>query len=182
MIRFIYACATIMVLSFLVVPIYAGIAGERDHAVGGLKAIGVRFIAAGGVSLMEAEVGVLYRRNADVVILINLADAHILAEEHLIHRDTAATIGDADVSTDAAIPHRGINKLLGSGWAVDVDGLSALRVPRQRHQGSEACGMIIVVVGEENDSHLTHVCAGPRHAPRHSVTGVHNVVGAVYGK
>jgi hypothetical protein len=30
MIRFIYACATIMVLSFLVVPIYAGIAGERE--------------------------------------------------------------------------------------------------------------------------------------------------------
>lgn len=30
MIRFIYACAAIVVLSFLVVPIYAGIAGERN--------------------------------------------------------------------------------------------------------------------------------------------------------
>jgi hypothetical protein len=42
--------------------------------------------------------------------------------------------------------------------------------------------MVIVMVGEENDSHLAHVRAGLRQAPRHAVAGVHNVVGAVYGK
>ena len=131
---------------------------------------------------MKAEVSVLCCENADVAVLINLSDADIVAEEHLIHRDSAATIGDADVRTDAAIFHYGINKFLSSGWSIDVNGLSALPIPRQGHEGPEACSMVIVMVSEENGSHIAHIRAGPCHAARYSVTGVHNVVSVVYGK
>ena len=42
--------------------------------------------------------------------------------------------------------------------------------------------MVIVMVGKENDTYLTHVCAGPRQPPCYPVASIHNVVGLIYGK
>src|SRR5262249_48059261 len=87
----------------------AGVTCEHDHAVRCIEAIGIRFVLARGWALMESKMGVFDGCHLHVGVLKNHSSADIMAEEQLIYRYCAASVGDPDLSTNGEILHRSLD-------------------------------------------------------------------------
>ncbi len=123
--------------------------------------------------------GVLDRRHRDVGVLVDHASADIVPKEQLADRDRSAAIGDSDVRADAEVLNRCLDQVFGFGRAIDVDGLRPLIVPGGGHQCTDACGVIVVMVGDEYRSDVAHVEACLRNSARGSIPRIDHIQGTI---
>src|SRR5262249_3403671 len=153
----------------------AGVTCEHDHAVRCIEAIGIRFVLARGWVLIESKMGVFDGCHLYVGVLKNHSSAGIMAEEQLIYRYCAASVGDPDLSTNGEILHRSLDQVFRLGRAIDIDWLGPLVIPRDRHQRTQARRVIVVMVGDENRSDISDVETSLRNTARDAVASVRDI-------
>src|SRR5262249_21187123 len=122
----------------------------------------------------------------DICVLIDQPGADIMTEEHIGYRHRAASVRYPDLGTNAAILHSSFDQLFCPGWAIDVDWLRTLAIPRQGHEGTEACCVIVVMVRNKNRSDLPDIYTRLRNTAAatvaDTVAGINNIIRVVNGQ
>jgi hypothetical protein len=114
-------------------------------------------VLASSRTFMEIEMAIFDRRHFDVRVLINHTRADIVTEKHLGYRYCAATVGNPDLGADTEILHSRLDQLFRSGRAIDMDRLGAILIPRDRQQCTETGCVIVVMVGDKDNSDFANV-------------------------
>jgi hypothetical protein len=104
-----------------------------------------------------------------------------MTEEHLRYRYAAAAIGNPDLRTDVEILHSGLDQLLCSGRAIDMDRFSAILIPRNRQQRTETGCVIVVMVSDKDNPDFANVDTSFRKTPHDSVARINHIMRPVDG-
>jgi hypothetical protein len=86
---------------------------------------------------METEMGIFDCGHLDIGILVNHSGSDVVTEEQLLNGYRAASIGNSDFGADGEVLHRGLHQIFRPGRTIDIDRLSPLVVPRDRHQRTQ---------------------------------------------
>jgi hypothetical protein len=128
---------------------------------------------------LEIKMGVFDSCHRDVGVLVDHPGADIMTEEQFADRYSAASIGNSDISADSEVLHRGLDEVFRVWGAVDIDGFGSLIIPSDRHQRTDSCGVIIVMVRDEYRSDISNVESRLRNSARDTVPSVDNIQGAI---
>src|SRR5215470_7040865 len=103
-----------------------------------------------------------------------------MAIENLSDRDRAPAVSNPDLGTDGVILHGRLNQRLCRGRTIYVDRACALVVPCDRHQRTKSCGVIVMVMGDEDCPDVADVNTSLCDTSRYSVAGIDNVMRPVH--
>src|SRR5438093_8753212 len=121
---------------------------------------------------------VLDRRHLDVRILINHAGADIMAVKQPRDWNRTTSVRNSDFRTQSEILHGRFDQRFRPGWPIDVDWLSPIQIPCDGHERPETCRMIVMMMGNENDTHVPDVDSGFDQTANDAIAGVNNIVRA----
>src|SRR6516165_1596066 len=76
--------------------------------------------------------------------------------------------------------HRSLDQFFRPGRTVHIDRLCALIVPCSRHQRTETCSVVIMMMRNENDAHVTHIEASLGDAASGAVSSVNHIERAIH--
>src|SRR5258708_1148147 len=128
---------------------------------------------------MKPKMGISYAGELDVGMVENHSGAHIVAEEQLVYRYRATSVGNPDLGTDGEILHRGLDQIFCPWRAIDIDGLGSLVIPSDGHERTESCSVIVVMVSDEDSSHISNVEPRLSNAACSTVAGAHDIKSAI---
>ena len=160
-----------------------GVSGEHDHAAGCLEAIGIGFVLTGtAATVVQIEMAVFDGHYLNIGVLVNHPGADIMTEEHLGNRYTAPAVGNPEFGTDGEILHGGFDQRFGSGRAVDIDRPGPPVVPSNRHQRAKTCGVVVVVMSNENGSDVAGVDASFCETSGDAVAGIDDIMCPIHSE
>jgi len=97
------------------------------------------------------------------------------------HRHGATSVGYPDLSAYGEILHSGLDQFFRPGRAIDVDRLRTLAIPRQGHQRTKACCVIVMMVRNKNEADLSRIDTSFRKTACDTVAGINNIMRPVDG-
>ena len=113
----------------------------------------------------------------DVCVLINRAGSLIVTKEHLGYRHDSCSITDSYVRTHGECLHKRLDECRRSRRAIDVDRLSAIQIIFDRQQLTEAAGVIVVRMRDEDIVNVADADTSPLQTARDPGARIHDGVG-----
>jgi hypothetical protein len=104
-----------------------------------------------------------------------------MTRENLGYRHSATSVGNPDLGTYGEIPHSGLNQLFCSRRTIDDDRLRSLAIPRQGHQGTKTCRVIVMMMRNKNRSDLSDINTRFRKAACDTIAGINDIMRPVDG-
>jgi hypothetical protein len=138
-------------------------------------------VPAGSRAFMERKMAVFDGRHLDVRVLVNHPVANVMTEEQLGYRHCATSVGNPDLGTNGKIPHSGLHQLFCPGRAIDVNRLRTLTIPRQRHQGTKARCVIVMMMRNKNCSDLSDINTSFRKTTCDTIAGINDIMRPIDG-
>src|SRR5215831_1125871 len=105
-----------------------------------------------------------------------------MAIEYLSDGDREPAVGNPDLGTDGVILHGRLNQRLCRGRTIYVDRACALVVPCDRHQRAKSCGVIVMVMSNEDGSDVADINASLGDPSCNAVACIDDVMRPIHGE